>query len=77
MNKITPLLLSLLVSCAAISAAAEAQPALQSLLQHAILATNLPMTEVQAYCEARVPRMPRVKTVAEWEKIGVADVSLG
>ncbi|MBI5396637.1 MAG: hypothetical protein HZA91_15190 [Verrucomicrobia bacterium] len=69
MNKTTPLLLATLMSCAAISAAAETQPVLQSLLQHAIIATNLPLTEVQAYCEARVPRMPRVKTVAEWEKI--------
>ncbi len=69
MNKTTPLLLATLMSCAAISAAAEPQPSLQSLLQRAILTTNVPLTGVQAYCEARVPRMPRVKTVAEWEKV--------
>jgi hypothetical protein len=40
---------------------------LEQLLQHAILPANLPVTEVQAYCEPRVPRMPVVKTLAEWE----------
>jgi hypothetical protein len=42
---------------------------LQSLLQHSILDTNLPLTEVQAFCEARVLRMPKVKSAAEWDRI--------
>ena len=38
-----------------------------ALLDHKILEPDLPLEEAQAYCESRVPSMPEVKTVAEWE----------
>ena len=45
------------------------RPASSSFLQHPILGTNVPMAEVQAYTEARVPLMPVVKSAVEWQKI--------
>lgn len=51
--------------------AASPEPAkphpLQSLLEHPIVGDTLPMAEVQRYCAARVPAMPKVTTVADWE----------
>ncbi len=41
----------------------------QALLEHEIVGSQLPWAEVQQYCHARVPPMPEVKSVAEWEKI--------
>src|SRR5438552_7662943 len=43
--------------------------AIQPLLERPIIGTNLPLEEVQAYTESRVPLMPAVKSAAEWEKI--------
>ncbi len=40
---------------------------LQVMLERPIVGPALPMWEVQRYCEARVPRIPVVKTVAQWE----------
>src|SRR5687768_841608 len=40
-----------------------------SLLGRSIIDSNLPLAEIQAYTESRVPLMPQVSTVAEWEKI--------
>src|ERR1051326_2223774 len=40
-----------------------------ALLQREIIGTNVPLEEVQAYTEARVPLMPAVKSVGEWERI--------
>jgi len=40
---------------------------IKSALGKAIVGKTLPMAEVQRYCEARVVRMPAVKTAAEWE----------
>ena len=40
---------------------------LELLLQHPILEKNLPVLEAQAYCEPKVPRMPKVNTLAEWQ----------
>ena len=37
-------------------------------LQREIVGPVLPMTEVQHYCDRRVPEMPGVNTVAEWEQ---------
>jgi len=54
-----------LVSAGPIRAAESTE--LKSLLSHQIVGSTLPMVEVQRYCEARVPHMPEVKTVAEWE----------
>lgn len=39
----------------------------KALLAREIVGKTLPMAEVQAYCEARVPLVPAVKSVAEWE----------
>jgi hypothetical protein len=39
-----------------------------ALLARSIIDSNLPMAEVQAYTESRVPLMPPVKSVAEWDK---------
>ena len=63
------LLVSLSITCATLAFAADAPTSLQLLLQHPILGTNVPMAEVQAFTEARVPRMPVVKSAAEWQKI--------
>src|SRR5439155_222866 len=38
------------------------------LLQHPIIDAKLPQEEVQAYCEAHVPLMPAVNSLAEWER---------
>ena len=46
-------------------AADEAE--LKSLLEREIVGSVLPMAEVQAYCDQRVPPMPQVQSVAEWE----------
>src|SRR5437867_3711019 len=44
------------------------QPAVQELLGREIIGPRLGLIEVQDYTEAHVPRMPAVKTVAEWEQ---------
>jgi hypothetical protein len=40
---------------------------IEALLQHPILSPDLAVAETQAYCEPKVPRMPRVRTLAEWQ----------
>jgi acetyl xylan esterase AXE1 len=42
---------------------------LDALLQRPILPADLFITEVQAYCEPKVPRMPVVKTLAQWQAV--------
>jgi dienelactone hydrolase len=49
------------------AAEAEKPSPVQAILQRPIVGKTLPLAEVQRYCEARVPRMPEVKTAAEWE----------
>lgn len=39
-----------------------------SVLRQPIIAPELPLSEVERYAEARVPPMPLVKTVEEWER---------
>jgi dienelactone hydrolase len=41
---------------------------IQTLLKHEIVGADLPMTEVQWYCDERVPAMPDVRTVDQWEQ---------
>jgi hypothetical protein len=48
---------------------ASQSESIASLLGTPILDTNLPLAEVQAYTESRVPLMPQVRTAAEWEKL--------
>src|SRR5262245_24483634 len=40
--------------------------AIQAWLRRPIIDTNLPMSEVQAYTESRVPLMPHVRTARQW-----------
>lgn len=40
---------------------------LEALLQHTILPADLPMRELQLFCLPKVPKMPAVKTQAEWQ----------
>jgi len=41
--------------------------ALSLLLQHPVLLPGLAVTEVQTYCEAKVPRMPALTTLPAWQ----------
>ena len=43
------------------------QPEVQALLKQEIVGNVLPMSEVQTYCEVRVPEMPNVDTAARWQ----------
>ncbi len=54
-------------ACATSLKAAD-QPGIQTLLEHEIIGSVLPMTEVQRYCYQRVPTMPDVQTVAQWKQ---------
>jgi dienelactone hydrolase len=47
-------------------AAADAD--LKTVLTHKIIASGQPLAEVSKYVADRLPKMPRVKTVDEWEK---------
>jgi hypothetical protein len=49
-------------------AAGADSPDLAALLQHPVFEANVPLAEVQAYIEPRVPHMPVVKTRAQWEE---------
>ncbi|MDZ4287525.1 MAG: hypothetical protein U0984_06185 [Prosthecobacter sp.] len=42
-------------------------PEITALLAHPIIDPNLPLTEVQDFTEARVPLMPKVKSLTEWQ----------
>ncbi|MBX7167671.1 MAG: acetylxylan esterase [Pirellulales bacterium] len=42
-------------------------PAIAAALSRPILAPDQPLAEVQAFCTARVARLPRCATLAEWE----------
>jgi hypothetical protein len=44
------------------------KPDLQAVLAREIIGPRQAMIEVQDYTEARVPKLPEVKTTAEWEK---------
>jgi dienelactone hydrolase len=48
------------------------ESAIKALLAREIIGTTLPLAEVQAFCEARVPPMPKVTSVAEWESRAAA-----
>jgi hypothetical protein len=55
--------------CTSLASHASQSESVATLLRATILETNLPLAEVQAYTESRVPLMPNVTTVAEWEKL--------
>jgi hypothetical protein len=60
------ILICLVLSC---SAFANEPQTIASLLARSIIDSNLPLAEIQAYTESRVPVMPQASSVAEWEKI--------
>ncbi|MEO1995725.1 MAG: acetylxylan esterase, partial [Planctomycetaceae bacterium] len=41
---------------------------LDAILKHAIIEPQVPLSQVQAYCETRVPRLPRIQSRLEWEQ---------
>ncbi len=43
-------------------------PEITALLQHAIIDSDVPLSEVQAYVEAHVPLVPAAKSREEWEQ---------
>lgn len=47
----------------------ETSPTLPDVLSRPVLAAGTALSEVQDYCERRVPRMPEVATAAEWEAL--------
>ena len=55
----------LLLSCSAFASESET---IASLLARSIIDSNLPLAEIQAYTESRVPVMPEVSSVVEWQK---------
>lgn len=57
-----------LCATSARTAAAANAPDLPAVLAKPVLDPNLSLSEVQAFCEARVPQMPKAATVAEWEQ---------
>jgi hypothetical protein len=58
-------LFSLIAACFACGAQAQSSD-VAAILAHPILDPKLTLQEVQDYTEARVPRMPKVSTAAEW-----------
>lgn len=49
-------------------AALAAEPSIADLLKRPVISPNQVLEEVQKFTESRVPPMPEVKTVAEWEQ---------
>ena len=60
-------LLPLLVAVSSTARAADPSPVEQALARE-IIGPRQALLDVQARIEARIPRMPQVKTAAEWEK---------
>src|SRR4026207_1731654 len=46
-----------------------ALPEVENLLARSIIDSNLPLAEVQAFTESRVPLMPQASSAAEWTRI--------
>lgn len=61
------LLWALLTNVPALAEQPAAADSLDEVLSRSILSPDLPLEQVQAYTESRVPPMPEVTTVAEWE----------
>ena len=68
-----PSRLATLTACGALAAAISAPATeiaeVRAALQRPILEADRSLSDVQAYCEARVPPMPRPATAAEWNKL--------
>ncbi len=67
-----PRSLATLAACGALAAVASAPAAelseVRAALQRPILDEGRAQSDVQAYCEARVPAMPQPRSAAEWDK---------
>jgi hypothetical protein len=65
--------LAMLAVCGALAAVISTQGAelaeVRAALQRPILDEGRSQSDVQAYCEARVPPMPQPRTAAEWDKL--------
>ena len=57
---------------AAVNPASAALRPIEELLKHPLLGTDLTWHEAGAFCDARVPRMPEVKTAAGWNSLSDA-----
>lgn len=66
-SAITLLLAALSVPLLAQKPAPPPPSDLEVMLQHAILPADLPARESQLFCDPKVPRMPKVKSLAEWQ----------
>jgi len=67
MTRRTVLPFVLLPVCAGLLQAAESNEQVAAWLQREITGPVLPEAEAQRYCEARVPRMPKIESAAEWK----------
>ncbi len=67
MTRHTLLLLPALLVLLAVRSPAADTKDIEELLKREIVGSTLPMTEVQRYCEARVPAMPKVESAAAWQ----------
>ncbi|HSH93427.1 MAG TPA: acetylxylan esterase [Roseimicrobium sp.] len=63
--KIRPLILAI---AATLSFTASLHADLATLLRRPVIDTNTPLAEVQAFAEAHVPSMPKVRDAADWER---------
>ncbi len=67
MKRLLGVLVVALVAANAASLYAASEAELKALLSHDVVGKVLPMAEVQQFCEARIPRMPKVQSTAQWE----------
>src|SRR6185437_4450808 len=65
-NPLLLILLSTATFCAATSFAADVKE-IETVLKREIFSKTLPLDEVQRYCDAKVPRLGKVKTQADWQ----------
>src|SRR6185437_8056110 len=65
-NPLLLILLSTATFCAATSFAADVKE-IETVLKREIFSKTLPLDEVQRYCDAKVPRLGKFKTQADWQ----------
>jgi dienelactone hydrolase len=62
-------MLALLVAChCSLPTSAAERVELDALLKQPIINAELPLAQVQRFCESRVPRMPQITSKADWEQ---------
>lgn len=65
--RVAALVVPVLLLLGAVGAHAADEAQLKALLSREVVGPVLPMTEVQRYCEARVPRLPKVDSAQAWQ----------